>query len=219
MTGPGDHPPWTLYAPMRLEAAALRRGLAGRDPRERPALRRTGVGPRRARSAAARRPPGRAPLAVAGIGGGLASELSCGDVVVASEVRVDPLATGGPPTAVRLPDATLLAAALRRRGLGVHVGPVLSTDRLVDGAARARLAATGALVADCESAWLLAGRADAPTACVRVVADTAADRLYRPATLRRVRAALRVLPAVAAALAEWAVEAVVSTLAEEVRQP
>ncbi|MEU8262617.1 4-hydroxy-3-methylbut-2-enyl diphosphate reductase [Micromonospora sp. NPDC048999] len=203
MTEPTDSPPWTLYAPMRAEASALRRGLAHRASPGRPVLRRTGVGPRRARAAAARRPAGGTPVAVAGIGGGLAPGLACGDVVVASEVRHDPLTHGGSPR-VLLPDAPMLAAALRRRGLRVHVGPVLSTDRLVDGADRTRLAATGALVADCESAWLLAGRGDRPAACVRVVADTAAGSLYRPATLRRIRTALAVLPAVASALAEWA---------------
>ncbi|MFU8852859.1 4-hydroxy-3-methylbut-2-enyl diphosphate reductase [Micromonospora sp. SL1-18] len=204
MTAAAGSPPWTLYAPMRVEASALRRGLVHRASPGRPVLRRTGVGPRRARAAAARRPAGGAPVAVAGIGGGLAAGLAAGDVVVASEVRVDPLAQGGPPRVLLLPDAPLLAAALRRRGLRVHVGPVLTTDRLVDGAARARLGATGALVADCESAWLLAGRGDRPAACVRVVADTAAGSLYRPATLRRVRTALAVLPVVASALAEWA---------------
>ncbi|MEU3453526.1 4-hydroxy-3-methylbut-2-enyl diphosphate reductase [Micromonospora sp. NPDC006766] len=204
MTAPADSPTWTLYAPMRAEASALRRGLAHRASPGRPVLRRTGVGPRRARAAAARRTAGGTPVAVAGIGGGLAPDLACGDVVVASEVRLDPLTSGGSPRVLLLPDAPMLAAALRRRGLRVHVGPVLSTDRLVDGADRTRLAATGALVADCESAWLLAGRGDRPGACVRVVADTAAGSLYRPATLRRIRTALAVLPAVASALAEWA---------------
>ncbi|MFE9191772.1 4-hydroxy-3-methylbut-2-enyl diphosphate reductase [Micromonospora sp. NPDC007208] len=196
MTGPDG----MLYAPMRLEAAALRRGLPDRPGL---ALRRTGVGPRRARSAVAGQHSGSGPVAVAGIGGGLAHGLAPGDVVVASEVRADPLTPYGPPPVLRMPDAALLAAALRRRGLRVHVGPVVSTHRLADGATRARLAATGALIADLESAWLLAG-VSAPTACVRVVADTAAGALYRPSTVRRVRTALRVLPAVAAALAEWA---------------
>lgn len=204
MSAPGQPrgPAWTLYAPMRLELSALGRGLAGLDPRCRPALRRTGVGVRRARSVAAARPPGAAPVAIAGIGGGLAPGLEPGDVVVATEVLADPLVAGA-PAAVRMPAAAMLAAALRRRGLRVHLGPVLSSERLVDGANRARLAETGALVADLESAWLLAGCGDRPVACVRVVADTAAVPLYRPATLQRIRAALRVLPAVAAALAEW----------------
>ncbi|MFI7608409.1 4-hydroxy-3-methylbut-2-enyl diphosphate reductase [Micromonospora sp. NPDC049366] len=195
---------WTLYAPMRPEMSALRRGLDGTDPHERLTLCRTGIGPRHARSAAARRPAGTGPVAVAGIGGGLAPGLATGDVVVASVVRADPSAPDAPAGEIRMPDAALLAAALRRRGLRVHIGPVVSTDRLADGVARDRLAADGALVADQESAWLLADCADRPTACVRVVADTAAGSLYRPATLARVRAALRVLPVVAAALTEWA---------------
>ncbi|RKN36393.1 4-hydroxy-3-methylbut-2-enyl diphosphate reductase [Micromonospora musae] len=192
---------------MRPELSALRRGLGDRDPLDRLTLRRTGIGPRRARSVAARRPAGTAPVAVAGIGGALSPDLATGDVVVADVVRADPLAVDAPAGEVRMPDADLLAAALRRHGLRVHVGPVVSTDRLVDGAARERLAATGALVADLESAWLLAGCTGRPTACVRVVADTAAGSLYRPAVLRRVRAALRVLPVVATGLTEWAVAA------------
>jgi 4-hydroxy-3-methylbut-2-en-1-yl diphosphate reductase len=206
-SGTPDEPSWTLYAPMRLEAAALRRGLTGRNPADRPLLWRTGVGPRRARVAAAARPVGPAPVAVAGIAAGVTSGLGCGDVVVANEVRLDSAIPDTPPGAVRMPDATLLAASLRRRGLRVHIGPVLSTNRLVDGPTRGRLAETGALAADLESAWLLAGCADRPVACVRVVADIAGEPLLRPRTLRRVRSAQRVLPSVAAALAEWAAAA------------
>ncbi|GAB3938937.1 hypothetical protein GCM10027614_20060 [Micromonospora vulcania] len=69
MTRP-DGPAGTLYAPMRLEAAALRRGLPDRPGQL--ALRRTGVGPRRARSAVTGGRTGSGPVAVAGIGGGLA---------------------------------------------------------------------------------------------------------------------------------------------------
>jgi 4-hydroxy-3-methylbut-2-en-1-yl diphosphate reductase len=108
-----------------------------------------------------------------------------------------------------LPTARMLAATLRRRGLRVHMGGVVSSDRLADGPTRQRLAATGALVADTESAWLLSGgtpdgSSDRPLACVRVIADTPPGGLYRPATLAHLRAALKVLPVVGAGLAEWA---------------
>ena len=192
---------WTICAPMRPEAAALRRGLAALDPQRRGAVRRTGIGARRSRAAGATLDGG--PLAIAGICGGLADGLSPGDVVVASEIRTDPEVDGA-GRVVPLPAAPMLAAALRRHGLRVHIGPVVSTDRLVGGAAKARLAATGALAVDLESAWLLPGPQRRPVACVRVVADTADDGLWRPATLDRVRVALRALPAVVPALAEWA---------------
>ncbi|MEV4760515.1 4-hydroxy-3-methylbut-2-enyl diphosphate reductase [Micromonospora sp. NPDC049559] len=185
---------WVLFAPMRAEARALRRGLPPGAP-----LRRTGRGLSRAgRAAAAYRAT--AALAVAGIGGGLTDRLQPGDVVVATEVRRDA------PDAASLPcpGAPLLAAALRRRGHTVHLGPVVSTDRLVDGAERERLAATGALAVDTESAALLAGAGRRPVACVRAVADVPPGPLYRPATLARVATALRTLRSVGPALVDWA---------------
>jgi 4-hydroxy-3-methylbut-2-enyl diphosphate reductase len=211
--------PWTLCTAMRTEHAALRRGLRELPLLDRGTLLRTGIGPRRASRAAGRiglaGPALAGPaVAVAGIGGGLSAALRPGDVVVASALIADPAAGWpapgrpgrlvAPPPPRILPAAELIAAALRRRGLTVHVGPVVSTDRLVDGAARERLAATGALVADLESTALLSGAGGRPTACVRVVADSPPGRLYRPATLGQLRTALRVLPVAAAALAEWA---------------
>jgi len=55
-----------------------------------------------------------------------------------------------------VPSAPLLAGALRRLGLTVHVGPIVCTPRLVSGAGRAALAATGALAVDMESAAVAA---------------------------------------------------------------
>jgi hypothetical protein len=203
--------PWTLCTAMRTEHAALRRGLRELPLLDRGTLLRTGIGPRRASRVAGRIGLASGPalagpaVAVAGIGGGLSAALCPGDVVVASALIADPAARWPAPAPPRiLPAAELIAAALRRRGLTVHVGPVVSTDRLVDGAARQRLAATGALVADLESTALLSGAGGRPTACVRVVADSPPGRLYRPATLGQLRTALRVLPVAAAALAEWA---------------
>ncbi|MFF5229667.1 4-hydroxy-3-methylbut-2-enyl diphosphate reductase [Dactylosporangium sp. NPDC000521] len=194
---------WVLCGPMRMEAAALRRALPG------PAgtVLHTGVGRRRSeratRSAAM---TGAGALAVAGVGGGLDAALKPGDVVVATEVRAAPWVTGPQPATTVLPAAGMLAGTLRRQGLTVRTGPVVSTERLARGTTRDRLAATGALAVDLESAWLLAGPADRPTdrpaACVRVVADTGA--LLQPGTLGQLRTALAALPAVAAGLDEWA---------------
>jgi 4-hydroxy-3-methylbut-2-en-1-yl diphosphate reductase len=68
----------------------------------------------------------------------------------------------------------------------------ISTDRLGDASARERLARTGVLIADRESAWLLTGRRDRPAACVRVVAGGTG--------LLDLGRALRTLPRVA----DWA---------------
>jgi hypothetical protein len=196
---------WAIYAPMGFEARALRAGLrtAEGSGRTGGVVLRTGVGPRRARRAAGIRP---APsvVAIAGLCGGLRPDLRPGDVVVADDVRVDALTAGANPAPIRLPAAPVLAAALRRHGLTVHTGTVISTDHLVSGADRDRLAVTGALAADLESVWLLSGRTEAALACVRVIADPAPGGLLRPATLAHLRTALRTLPAVAAGLVEWA---------------
>src|SRR5690349_3384870 len=158
---------------MWLEAVALRRGLADLSPAERavmpnPVVHHTGVGPRRACRALGTAELLDAPaLAVAGVGGGLSADLRPGDVVVATQVRADPLTAGVVPPVTVLPTARMLAATLRRRGLRVHLGGVVSSDRLADGPTRQRLAATGALVADMESAWLLSGGSQGPPlACV-----------------------------------------------------
>lgn len=232
-------PPWVVCAPMRIEAAALRRGLvasanrergravsgsrergpdasdsrerglggsaSGRGPKD--AVRHTGVGARRAGQAAAGLDrSGLAAFAVAGVAGGLRAALRAGDVVVADRVR-----TVDGSIAVECPAAPLVASALRRRGMTVHIGPVVSADHLVRGAFRQRLAATGALAADTESAWLLGGVGvgTVALACVRVVADAPPGAVFQPATLGRLATALRALPRVASALAEFAEAATV----------
>jgi 4-hydroxy-3-methylbut-2-en-1-yl diphosphate reductase len=94
---------------------------------------------------------------------------------------------------------------------------VVSTDQLVTGSSRADLHADGPLAVDMESAWLLSHPAKAlrnlhvfeetptssPAVCVRVIADPAAGRLLRPATLGHLRTALRALAAVGPALDSW----------------
>jgi 4-hydroxy-3-methylbut-2-enyl diphosphate reductase len=194
-----------VCAPLRLEARAIRRGL--RDAAQAGAAQAgaaqivagqvvaTGYGPRRASAQAAtlRQQPFAA-LAVAGTGGGLAADLRPGDLVVASEVsdghNVIPCAS-----------ATLLAGELRRAGLRVRVGRVVTVDHLVRGAERERLAATGALGAD----MVLAGAADGrPLAVVRAVSDTPDRPLVSPGALGGGLAALRSLRAAGPALARWA---------------
>src|SRR5690348_11813349 len=95
-----------IAAPLRVEHAALRGATT-------PVV-RTGMGPRRSVQSAARL-RGTAVM-VAGVGGGLRSDVRVGDVVVPTEVR-------GPSTVV-CPSAPLLAASLRELGLTVHCGPI-----------------------------------------------------------------------------------------------
>ncbi len=182
-----------MIAPLRIECAAVRRGLPGA------LVLRSGMGAARARSTALRacRIPADA-VAVAGCCGAVAGGLRAGDVVVASEVRG--------PTGVTPCESGPVVAALAALGLErVHVGPVASADHLVRGAERAALAREGALAADMESAWLAPAAAGKPFAVLRVVLDTPTRELYRPlATLAGGFAAWQALRRAAPALALWA---------------
>jgi 4-hydroxy-3-methylbut-2-enyl diphosphate reductase len=165
---------------------------------------RTGAGPRRASRSAERLgvDAHAGPVAVAGVGGGLRPGLEPGSLVVADRVLDE---DGN--VAFELPSAPLLAAELAARGLACVVGPVVSLRRVATGKARrAALAATGAVAADCETAWLLGG-AQAPRAVVRAVVDTPERELRSPSTLAGGVRALRALAAAAPALQAWAAAA------------
>jgi 4-hydroxy-3-methylbut-2-enyl diphosphate reductase len=172
---------------LRVERAAL----AGRLPGL-PAL-TIGMGPARA----GRLPGGRRGLLLVGVAGGLAPGVAPGDLVVASEVITE---TGRIP----IPSAPLLAGALRRRGLRVHVGPLVASGSVVRGKRREELAATGALAVDMESGAVAGVAAGGPFAVVRAVVDTPDHPLLRPGTVVRGVTALRALRAAAPVLQEWA---------------
>ena len=181
-----------VIAPLRIEAAALRK---------RPGwtILRSGMGPSRARIAAAR---GLAveseAVAVVGLCAGVAPELRAGDVVCATELRRE---TRAP---IPVPGSALLAAALRRRGLRVHVGPILSVDHIAGPDERRALRDDGVLAVDMESAWLAEAADGRPLAVLRVVVDAADHRLRDPRTLVAGVRALRNLRRASDALAEWA---------------
>jgi 4-hydroxy-3-methylbut-2-enyl diphosphate reductase len=161
------------------------------------------MGPDRAARAAARlasSSPTAAAVAVTGVCGAIQGDLRPGDLVVADEVR-------GPDSALALPGAGLVAAALRRAGLTVQVGPVLSTPALSDGSRRRELAATGALAVDMESAWLVAADWGRPVTVVRAVVDTPKRPLLSPATVTGGLAACRALRRAGPALEAWAAAA------------
>jgi 4-hydroxy-3-methylbut-2-enyl diphosphate reductase len=177
-----------VLAPMAIEEAALRNGSR---------VLRTGMGPERARIAAARTlAVDAAGVAVAGLCGGVDPRLRPGDVVCGTELR----AADGTTTDV--PGSALLAAALRRRGLDVHVGALASSDRVLRPDERARL--DGALGVDMESAWLAAGAGGRPFAVLRVVVDAAGRRLADPRIAADGLRALRALRRSGQALSEWA---------------
>lgn len=177
-----------IAAPLRVEWFALRAA--------RTAVACTGMGPRR--SVRSARGLGRAAaILVAGVAGGLAAPVRVGDLVVASEVRA-PDGSVWP-----CPSAPALVAELSRRGIAVHCGPIVSWPRFGDGAQRHRLAGTGALAVDMESAWL-APADGRPFAVVRAISDTAASPLLRPAIVRNGLTALRALRRAVPALDAWA---------------
>jgi 4-hydroxy-3-methylbut-2-enyl diphosphate reductase len=139
-------------------------------------------------------------VAVTGVCGALAVGLRPGDLVVADEVR-------GPDGTVTLSSAGLVAASLRRVGLRVHVGPIVSSSTIVRGRQRRALADTGALAVDMESAALVAMAWTTPVTVVRAVVDTTDHGLVSPATLTAGLAALRSLRRAGPVLETWAAAA------------
>ena len=182
-----------ICTPLAVERAAVAPATAL------PVL-RTGAGPARSAAAADRAELRGRAVAIAGVAGALTNQLSPGDLVVASELR----AAGRPVSSSRpipVPAAPLVAGALRRAGLPVHVGPIVSTTSVVHGGQRAQLAASGALAVDLESAWLAAG--DRPVLAVRAVVDTPRHPLLRPGTVARGVRALRALRAATPVFEQW----------------
>jgi 4-hydroxy-3-methylbut-2-enyl diphosphate reductase len=182
-----------VLAPMAIEVRAIRAGA----PWSR--VEKIGMGPRRARAAArlTHHPEQRSAL-IAGVCGALDPGLEPGDVVLASELR----------TAVKTlpcPDPTILAGVLRRGGLRVHVGPIVSSTGLVFGERRRELALAGALAVDMESAWLADDARAQPLTTLRVVLDTPRYEFHHPARAAiAARRAFRALREASSLLEAWA---------------
>lgn len=125
------------------------------------------------------------PIVVTGTCGAVDPSLRAGDVVVATEVR-----HGGESR----PADVSVAETLRRHGLPVRTGPIVSARRILGPSERAALRDSGALAVDMESFWL------DEAAVVRVVVDEAGRRLLHPRTLVAGVRALRTLRRVGRAL-------------------
>src|SRR3954447_22647594 len=159
----------------------------------------TGMGPARARVAAARALAidARA-VAIAGVCAGVSPLPRSGDVVCADELRredADP---------VGVPSAAEVAHLLHTRGLRVHVGPLLSLDHVAKPAERDELSGTDTLAVDMESARLAEGAGGRPLTVVRVVADAAGRNLFDPRIAVDGTRALATLWKVSDALVQWA---------------
>jgi 4-hydroxy-3-methylbut-2-enyl diphosphate reductase len=183
-----------VYAPLRAEVAALPPSL-----RRRGRVIRSGMGPERARIAAARGLAVDAHgVALVGVCAATRPGLEAGDVLVASELRRPD------GTTTVLSGSRLLAGALRRAGLRAEVGPLASAERLAGPSERRYLGETGAWGVDMESAWLADGADGRPLAVVRTVVETTGRELVDPRTVLSGARALRSLRRAGSVLERWA---------------
>ncbi len=181
---------------MRLEGRAVRTSTSTIVPIV------TGIGARRARRSGGRLAATDGPsVAVVGFAGGLRPEHRSGQVVVASDLHF----ADRPGTVLRLPAAPALAEQLRRAGLDVIVGPIVSSRTPVWGRRRAGLA-IDAVAVDMESAWLAEGlleRDARRVAVVRVLVDTPGAELYSPKVWRAAVTSYQTLRRVAPVVEQW----------------
>jgi 4-hydroxy-3-methylbut-2-enyl diphosphate reductase len=180
-----------VLTPMAIEARAIRAGA----PWAR--VHQVGIGQRRAERSAPLAGSADDAVLIAGFAGALDPGLEPGDIVLASELR-------GPDGSVACADPSILAGVLRRSGLRVHIGPIVSSPKLVHGSRRRDLAQGGALAVDMESAWIAREAQARPLVTLRVVSDGQHHEIYRPLRVASgVLAAYRSLRAAAALLREW----------------
>jgi 4-hydroxy-3-methylbut-2-en-1-yl diphosphate reductase len=171
-----------VLTPLRSERTALRGVVSA------PVI-RSGRGP-------SRRIECTGPVLVVGVAGALSRQLRPGDLVVAADLRTD---TG----VSRSLAAPLLFGAVRRLGLPVHLGPLLSRTRVVLGRDRAAQAESGAVAVDTESAYLAAQVAAGQTVALRAISDTPDAGLLSLGIIWRGISALRALRAAAPAIDQW----------------
>jgi nucleoside phosphorylase len=189
-----------VAAPLRIEAALISSASTW------PLVRKTGMGPRRSRSAAGSLAGASgAAMLVLGFCGGLDAGSVPGEVIVADQVYAAEDERHAPER-VSCELTGQLVKRLAGRGMKVRTGQLVCVSRLARGPRRAQLHAGGAIAVDMESVWLAAGAQGRPFGVVRVVLDSPEHELLRlRAGVGALRAAL-VLRRVAGALHGWTPE-------------
>jgi nucleoside phosphorylase len=215
-----------LLCPLPPEAAAAKAGLLLHDRSrrgrgsavgsERGRVRIVGMGSERAGRACARLAsslPEGVPVVVLGVAGALTTGFDAGDLFVADAVGFAEVQPGGVELEVNYVPrrfdrrsevfGTTLAVALQEGLSSTRQGAVLTTTRTVRGRERARLAETGAVICDTESAAFLPLAERRPLAIVRAVVDSPDRELASLRTvtggisaLRRLADAARVIAGV-----------------------
>lgn len=183
-----------VAAPLRLEALLISSAARGA------LVRKTGMGPDRAKSAAAElAADAAARMLVLGFCGGLDEESVPGEVIVAEDVYAA-ADEGHDEQRVRCDMTHELLTRLAGRGMKVRVGNVVCVSRLAIGERRAELHAGGAIAVDMESVWLAPAAGTRPFGVVRVVLDSPSHELMRPQAVGGALRAARALRRVAGAL-------------------
>ena len=162
-----------LAAPLRLEAMIVSSAARGRI------VRRTGMGPARAKAAAQDLSRQRAgALLVLGFCGGLDESSVPGEVIVAEEVY-GAADEGHSEERVACALRDELVMRLTGQGMKVRTGPIVCVSRLALGERRAELHAGGAIAVDMESVWLAGAAEGRPFGVARVVLDSPSHELLR----------------------------------------
>ncbi|HEX3509501.1 MAG TPA: hypothetical protein VHT27_00235 [Solirubrobacteraceae bacterium] len=187
-----------LAAPMRIEAALISSAARGA------AVRKTGMGPVRARRAAGLLGHEAAGgVLVVGFCGGLDDESVPGEVIIPDRVYAAD-DEGHAEAAVMCDLAPELVTRLAGRGMKLRSGPIVCVSKIAVGERRGQLLAGGAIGVDMESVWLAAGAAGRPFGVARVVLDSPSHELFRIGAVAGALRAARALRRVAGALHDWA---------------
>ena len=162
-----------LAAPLRLEAMIVSSAARGRI------VRRTGMGPARAKAAAEELSRQRAgALLVLGFCGGLDESSVPGEVIVAEEVY-GAADEGHSEERVACALRDELVMRLTGQGMKIRTGPIVCVSRLALRERRAELHAGGAIAVDMESVWLAGAAEGRPFGVARVVLVSPSHELLR----------------------------------------